>query len=98
MGYNLSIGEGKMVKVDEDEWGDGYLNIEVVDVERPDAPAFGEPTDHSNERWPSYSSWANFAEQADLIPTLFQLDDNGNDTGNIRGGHPGHFLITEQFK
>ena len=94
MGYSLTIGEGRLERIDEDEFGDGYLNIVVEGVRNDDAPVFGEPTDNTNERWPSYTSWHDFAELAGLMDVLYDPERNGN----IRGGHPGHFLITKKFK
>jgi len=94
MGYSLSIGEAVMDVVPEDEWGDGQINITVEEVRNDDAPAFGEPTDYTNQRWPSYTSWWNFAEFTGMENILFDVDANEN----IRGGHPGHFLITDMFK
>ncbi len=94
MGYSLTIGEAKLEKWDEDEFGDGHIDITVDGVHLDDAPAFGEPTDYTNERWPSYTSWWEFAEYAGLTDVLFDPETNGG----IRGGHPGHFLITEKFK
>lgn len=94
MGYSLTIGEAVMEAIPGDEWGDGYLHISVEEVTHDEAPAFGEPTDHRNTRWPSYSSWSQFAEFTGLEDVL--LDPESND--NIRGGHPGHFLLTQAFK
>lgn len=103
MGYSLTIGEAAF-DVDEvgDEWTenvqDEYIRVTAVSVELPEAPAFGEPTDHTNERWPSYSSWYDFCEDVDILPITFDMDEHGNDTGNIRGCHPGFFPITKAFK
>lgn len=94
MGYSLAIGEAVTEVSPEDEYGDGYVSIVVEEVRHDDAPAFGEPTDYTNERWPSYTSWSNFAEFAGLTDILYNPKANGD----IRGGHPGHFLITEKFK
>lgn len=94
MGYSLTIGEAVLGKIGDDEWGAGYVYVTAEEVHHDDAPAFGEPTDYKNERWPSYSSWADFADFAGLTDILF----DPTSPGNIRGGHPGHFLITEKFK
>lgn len=51
MGYNLYIGNGKTINED------GVVSIEVEEKRLENAPAFGEPTDYTNQRWPSYSGW-----------------------------------------
>ncbi len=94
MGYNLIIGEAIIEKYPEDEFGDGYVEITVEGARQDDAPAFDDPTDYTNERWPSYTAWHEFAEAVGIEDILFDTDSNGS----IRGGHPGHFLITDKFK
>ena len=59
MGYNITIGE----RGDLDPETESY---DVATVRRDDAPAFGEPTDFTNERWPSYSTWGDFLENTGL--------------------------------
>lgn len=54
MGYNLTIGEAVL------SWDEDYVCVDAQDVTLPNAPAFGDPTDHTNSRWPSYSVWADF--------------------------------------
>ena len=51
MGYTIAIGELETVTE-----SDGYKHKYVKTVTLDNAPAYGEPTDHMNERWPSYSS------------------------------------------
>jgi hypothetical protein len=103
VGYSLTIGEAEfdVDRVGEDEWTetvqDEYIRVTAKTVELPDAPAFGEPTDHMNERWPSYSQWYDWCEQVGLEHIMFSIDENEN-VGNIRGGHPGYFPITPAFK
>lgn len=61
MGYSISIGEWeKPRKGSEDTVGS------VTSVHLEEAPAFGEPTDYTNARWPSYSGWANFLKETGL--------------------------------
>ena len=104
MGYSLTIGEAvfDVDEVGDDEWTenvqDEYIRVTAESVRRDDAPAFDEPTDYTNERWPSYSAWFDFCEQVDLLPAIFSMDDNDNCTGSLRGGHPGFFPITKAFK
>lgn len=92
MGYTLKIGEG-IVDSYEGIDGDinGYCYIGVETVKHKDAPAYGEPTDYTNERWPSYSNWADFCD-------MTGLDDVFYDENNFRGGHPGAFLITKKMQ
>lgn len=58
MGYTIIIGERVP--------GRGQRRPTAASVELPDAPAFGEPTDRTNERWPSYSGWADFLQAVGL--------------------------------
>lgn len=102
MGYNLTIGEAGF---DVDEVGgswtetvqDEYICVTAESVELPDAPAFGEPTDHTNQRWPSYGQWYDFCEGVGILPITFEMNED-ECTGSIRGGHPGFFPITKAFK
>ncbi len=54
MGYNLIIGE----KIIEDTDSEGGL-VWAKGIRLEEAPADGSPTDHTNERWPSYNGWAD---------------------------------------
>ena len=56
MNYNLTIGEAVVV-VDWDEFG---IVVSAKKEHHDIAPAFGEPTDYSNQRWPSYTAWEDF--------------------------------------
>lgn len=84
MVYSLAIGEYK-------EYEHSSTMITVDTVKHDVAPAFGEPTDYSNERWTSYPGWDDFAAYIGLHDILFE-----NHT--IRGGHPGFFDIDTKFK
>lgn len=57
MGYTLRIGEN--------------IDGNVKTVRHDDAPAFGEPTDYTNARRPSYTAWWGFARAAGL-ESLFE--------------------------
>ncbi len=76
MGYNLTIGEAEF---DEDGRVCG-----AVDVHLDDAPAFGEPTDYTNQRWPSYTAWADFHNQLGISDLMRELMPS----------HPGYALIS----
>jgi len=62
MGYSLIIGELETEYDAEDE----YIRLSARGESHPDAPAFGEPTDGTNSRWPSYTTWADFTREAGL--------------------------------
>lgn len=89
MGYTLIIGELK-TEVIQDDGGYIYNTAELTNHD--DAPAFGEPTDHENSRWPSYTAWAN----AMRFIGLEELMHNKN-TGLLRN-HPGCIPLTKEHK
>lgn len=88
MGFNLQIGEA-VIDCDADYC---TISLSVIDEEHEDAPAFGEPTDRSNQRWPSYSNWHNFIEKFNLSDVF-----NDEEKGLLRE-HPGISLITQWHK
>lgn len=69
MGYTIKIGNAVPGELNPDE---DVMNVRyrVESVRHEEAPAFGEPTDHTNSRWPSYSAWADSAREADLTDLL----------------------------
>ena len=71
MGYTLAIGEKRSIQEDD---GSTYYDVERIFHNK--APAFGEPTDHTNQRWPSCSTWKKFSEFTGLV-NLFYDKDNG---------------------
>lgn len=79
MGYTIKIGQAVL-----EVYGDTYI-VSVEDVEHPNAPAFGEPTDYTNARWPSYTAWSRFILEAGLDLHLIGED------------HPGNRVITEEL-
>lgn len=103
MGYDLTIGEAEF-KVDKvgDDFVDNIqeecIRVTVAEIKHDNAPAFGEPTDYTNVRWPSYSSWAIFCEFAELEHVFYEMDEHDNCTGHLRGGHPGVMPITPSVK
>lgn len=60
MSWSITIGELHTYKED------GQTFTEALPAEHPDAPAYNEPTDGTNSRWPSYTGWARFCEFAGL--------------------------------
>lgn len=87
MGYSIGIGE-LVVETDvhalQDDVG---LSFSVRNEHHADAPAFGEPTDGTNWRWPSYTAWSKFSQTVGLDYALFWEHD-------LVGGHPGVRLVT----
>lgn len=61
MGYTLRIGDN--------------VNGKIEVVRHSEAPAFGEPTDYTNERWPSYTAWWGFVRACGLDAMFTSLLD-----------------------
>lgn len=71
MGYTLMIGEYAPEFIDED--GQTCI-LQACRKERHEgAPAHGEPTDNTNERWPSYTTWLEFSRFMKLQPLFAEL-------------------------
>ena len=86
MGYTLKIGQLEKVV-------DGDYSFDTAESVRLDnAPAFGEPTDYTNSRWPSYSAWHDFSRFVNLEDLFYNKE-----TGLIRQ-HPGCFNLTQEHK
>ena len=79
MGYTIEIGQAVVSDIN------GYYSVDVRPEKHPNAPAFGEPTDRTNARWPSYTAWAQFILEAGLPQDLIGED------------HPGNRVITEEL-
>lgn len=77
MGYILKIGQ-LSVGIEKDGL-QSRIYHEVETVKHENAPAFGEPTDFTNGRWPSYIAW----EESVKMLNLYELFYN-KDTGIIR--------------
>lgn len=90
MGYTLKIGE--LISSVQYEGLESYIYNGCENVTDKNAPAFGEPTDHSNSRWPSYTSWNN----AMRFVGLYEMMYNEN-TGLIRH-HPGCVPLVKEHK
>lgn len=82
MGFSLRIGELEIT----DEGKDARSE------RRDDAPAFGEPTDYTNNRWPSYTSWNNAMRFVGLEDLM-----RNKKTGLLRN-HPGCVELTQEHK
>ena len=93
MGYTLKIGELD-VEYDRDEDCPAIF-ISAKQVHDDNAPAFGEPTDFTNQRWPSYGSWSDFCEEAGL-EELFYGYHQRDDT--LLSQHPGCIPLTEKHR
>jgi hypothetical protein len=90
MGYTLIIGELE-TRV-EYEGLESYIVNDAKDVMDDKAPAFGEPTDHSNCRWPSYTSWHQAMRFVGLHEMMFNKK-----SGLIRN-HPGCVPLVKEHK
>lgn len=72
MGYNLSIGEAYI------EYDSDFVRVQAKFEKHSLAPAFGEPTDRTNERLPSYSSWSSAMCNLGLMDLMFDEYDGGS--------------------
>lgn len=88
MGYTLIIGEPS-IYINKEE---NHLSIDVKIEKHDQAPAYGEPTDHENQRWPSYISWRKFCLFVGL-QELFYDEDYG-----LMRSHPGEMLLLNTHK
>ena len=89
MGYTITIGDLEIGKSPEDAMECSGITLDAKGVRHDDAPAFGEPTDYTNSRWPSYSVWSDFMMATGLYDLFF------TERGHLIGGHPGVRLITK---
>lgn len=90
MGYTITIGELEVATRPEDALECSGISFDAKGERHDGAPAFGEPTDFTNSRWPSYSAWHNFAENCGIYDLLFC-------EGHLIGGHPGVRLVTKEM-
>ena len=112
MGYSLRIGEATICPdiTKNEDWAYSTVSIKAGDVRLDNAPAFGEPTDYTNSRWPSYTAWANFVrfivdhvndefEQLFYLGRLYGESEPGSDDYMcLIKTHPGVALIHEDHK
>ena len=96
MGYTIKIGEACWESPKEYDWDyaeEGvYLRLDAKSEKHDNAPSFGEPTDFSNERWPSYTSWYEFLKDANIVNFFYDKNER------TIGGHPGGFMLTERHR
>lgn len=62
MSWDISIGE-KTISPEDGE-------IYVPEVRLDNAPSDGVPTDYTNHRWPSYSTWDDFLVDTELVEMM----------------------------
>jgi hypothetical protein len=91
MGYSITIGELEVEKNPDDGLDCPCLFLDAKGESHEGAPAFGEPTDQSNSRWPSYSTWSDCLRDAGLHDVFFC-------DGHLVGGHPGVRLVTNELR
>ncbi len=91
MGYSITVGELHVDKYQDEALESSGLFFSAKSERHDSAPAFGEPTDFTNSRWPSYSAWFEFADYVGLKELLF------TESGNLIGGHPGVRLLTKEM-
>ena len=90
MGYTLTIGELKTQVYHEGL--ESYVSNDAETLSLDEAPAFGEPTDNMNTRWPSYTAWSNAMEFVGLYDLMYSKE-----TGLIRN-HPGCVPLVKEHK
>jgi hypothetical protein len=90
MGYTLRIGE--LTTTISQDGLESYIDNSAEVEHLENAPAFGEPTDHTNSRWPSYSAWHDFARFVDLEDFFYDKE-----TGLLRK-HPGCVPLVKEHK
>mgnify|MGYP003405256251 CR=1 FL=1 len=98
MGYNLRIGEAVICYSDES------ARVDCETVRRDDSPSFGDPTDGTNCRWPSYTVWADMMAKLGLTDVMFNRRNGGVGEFEYKGKwlyplipeHPGAAPITRE--
>lgn len=88
MGYTITIGQLEIRKSPEDGLDCECISFGAEGVTSQDAPAFGELTDYTNSRWPSYSAWSDFLREFGLWDVFY------HHPGHLIGDHPGVRLVT----
>lgn len=90
MGYTITIGELEVHKNPDDGIESDCISFSAAHEFHKGAPAFGEPTDFTNSRWPSYTAWSGALRDAGLESVFFS-------DGHLIGGHPGVRLVTKEL-
>ena len=99
MGYTLRIGE-LVIEYDQDE-DEPRISVEAKGFRHDEAPAFGEPTDHESQRWPSYTSWSDFARDSGLYSMFYGKNHGGSEIirdDALIAQHPGCVPLTERHR
>ena len=99
MGYTLRIGELNVEYFQDED--DPCIFLTAGHLHHDNAPAFGEITDYSNSRAPSYTVWSDFAQFVELYSLFF-----GNEPFNkervrddaLLANHPGCVPLTERHR
>lgn len=91
MGYTITIGQLRVEKEPDDGLDCSCIRFSAELAHHEGAPAFGEPTDKENQRWPSYCVWAEFMRDTGLYDIFFY------ESGHLIGGHPGVRLVTKDL-
>ena len=94
MGYTLTIGELHC----EEDLAELFMNnfngtYYVPTVRLEDAPAFGEFTDYTNERMPSYAGWADVTKHTGMTNLMEELMPTGVGFAHLTEKH--HHQIKE---
>lgn len=100
MGYTLTIGEAEI------DYNEDSVRICAANVTLDEAPAFGEPTDNTNTRWPSYAGWSDAMKKLGLTDFMFagkrgggdgagSFEWNGKECSPLLIDHPGAELVTQ---
>lgn len=90
MGYTLIIGELETEITNEGLETNIEHSAKIKKLKK--APAFGEPIDFTNQRWPSYPAWADAMKFVGLYDFMFNKE-----TGLI-ANHPGCVPINKEHK
>lgn len=90
MGYNLYIGEAVLNYDNDSDYPSVYIDVKLE--QHDNAPAFGEPSDYTNSRYPSYTVWSDFCKFVGLYD-LFYDEDYG-----LCRPHPGETPLTTKHK
>lgn len=98
MGYNLTIGELEIEYVQDKDCP--HISLNAASQTNADAPAFGEGTDYTNQRWPSYTAWSNFYKFVGLEELFTGKNSQGQyvrDDG-LLVSHPGCVPLTKKHR
>lgn len=93
MGYNLTIGEMNIEYNNDDDCP--QVRPRAMGEGHEGAPSFGEPTDCTNSRWPSYGSWSDSMTFIGLEGMFY---DTKNRDDSILQDHPGCIPLTQKHR